>query len=92
MPVEPPTANALEHPETTMRLCRQPLRSPFIPALAAALWLMAEQPASAQVLLAQSGAAKTGIGWLIVLLGVGLGLIAVCRPSVRKGDKRKWWA
>ena len=27
-----------------------------------------------------------------ILLGVGLGLIAVCRPSVRKGDKRKWWA
>jgi hypothetical protein len=57
-----------------------------------ALWLVMEQTASAQVLLAQSGGAKTGIGWLIVLLGVGLGLIAVCRPSVRKGDKRKWWA
>ena len=58
----------------------------------AALWVVMEQTASAQVLLAQSGGAKTGIGWLIVLLGVGLGLIAVCRPSVRKGDKRKWWA
>ena len=76
----------------TTRLSPQPLRSPFIPALTAALWLTVAQPASAQVLLAQSGTAKTGIGWLIVLLGVGLGLIAVCRPSVRKGDKRKWWA
>lgn len=58
-------------------------------ALAAILWLATEQTASAQVLLAQSGGAKTGIGWLIVLLGVGLGLIAVCRTSVRKGLK-KW--
>jgi len=57
--------------------------------LVAPLWLATEQTASAQVLLAQSGTAKTGIGWLIVLLGVGLGLIAVCRPSVRKGTK-KW--
>jgi len=57
--------------------------------LVATLWLATEQTASAQVLLAQSGTAKTGIGWLIVLLGVGLGLIAICRPSVRKGAK-KW--
>ena len=57
--------------------------------LVATLWLATEQSASAQVLLAQSGTAKTGIGWLIVLLGVGLGLIAVCRTSVRKGIK-KW--
>jgi len=76
-----------------MRVFPQPLRSStFIPAVAAALWLMTAQSASAQVLLAQSGGAKTGIGWLIVLLGIGLGLIAICRPSVRKGDKRKWWA
>jgi hypothetical protein len=58
-------------------------------SLVAAIWLATEQSASAQVLLAQSGGAKTGIGWLIVLLGVGLGLIAVCRPSIRKGNK-KW--
>jgi len=59
-------------------------------ALVAALWLATEQTASAQVLLAQSGGAKTGIGWLIVVLGIGLGLIAVCRPSIRKGTK-KWY-
>jgi hypothetical protein len=50
---------------------------------------MMEQTASAQVLLAQSGGAKTGIGWLVVLLCVGLGLIAVLRPGVR--DKRPKW-
>lgn len=70
----------------------QQFRSGLRPVVVAALWVVMEQTASAQVLLAQSGGAKTGIGWLIVLLGVGLGLIAVCRPSVRKGDKRKWWA
>jgi hypothetical protein len=71
---------------------RQRVRSGLNAMAAGTLWLIMAQTASAQVLLAQSGGAKTGIGWLIVLLGVGLGLIAVCRPSVRKGDKRKWWA
>ena len=64
-------------------------RYALLSALVATLWLATEQSASAQVLLAQSGTAKTGIGWLIVLLGIGFGLIAVCRTSVRKGLK-KW--
>jgi hypothetical protein len=58
--------------------------------LALGVWLWLVPPAAAQGLIAQSGAAKTGIGWLVVLLGVGLGLLAVCRPSIRKGNKRSW--
>jgi hypothetical protein len=73
-----------------MRHCRPLIRYSLSTALVATLWLATEQTASAQVLLAQSGGAKTGIGWLIVVLGIGLGLIAVCRPSVRKGTK-KWY-
>ena len=64
-------------------------RYALLSTLVATLWLATEQTASAQALLAQSGGAKTGIGWLIVLLGIGLGLIAVCRTSIRKGIK-KW--
>jgi hypothetical protein len=37
----------------------------------------------AQPLLAQTGGTKTAIGWLIVLLCIGLGLLVVCRPSGR---------
>ena len=48
------------------------------------LWTGIQQPASAQVLLAQSGTAKTAVGWVIVLLCIGLGLLVVCRPSARK--------
>lgn len=72
-----------------MRRCRSLARSCQSLALIAALWLATEQPASAQALLAQSGGAKTGIGWLIVLLCVGLGLIAVLRRGVR--DKKPKW-
>lgn len=39
---------------------------------------------SAQIVLAQTGSTKTAIGWLIVALCVGLGLIVVLRPSSRK--------
>ena len=69
-----------------MRVLRQPLRATFVPALAATLWLLSAQSASAQVLLAQSGTAKTGIGWLIVLLGVGLGLHALCATMRERRD------
>jgi len=53
-------------------------------ALASAVWLAAEQTASAQTLLAQSGFAKTMIGWLLVFLCIGLGLLVVGRPSGRR--------
>jgi hypothetical protein len=39
--------------------------------------------ASWPIVLAQTGGAKTAIGWLIVLLCIGLGLLVVCRPSAR---------
>jgi hypothetical protein len=52
-------------------------------------WLAAEQSASAQVLLAQSGAAKSILGWLLVLLCLALGLVVVCRPSGRKDPDAK---
>ena len=44
-----------------------------------------------QVLLAQTGGSKTAVGWLIVLLCIGLGVLVVCRPSGRKevGGKKK---
>jgi hypothetical protein len=44
------------------------------------------------LLLAQSGAAKTAVGWVIVLLLLLLALLVVARPSGRKmpeGDKRR---
>jgi hypothetical protein len=47
-------------------------------------WLALEQTASAQTLVAQSGVAKTMIGWLLVLLAIGLGVLVVCRPSGRR--------
>ena len=54
-----------------------------------ATWLAAEQPALVQVLLAQSGAAKGILGWLLTLLAIALGLIVVCRPSSRKDPDKK---
>jgi len=39
---------------------------------------------SAQILLAQMGSTKTALGWVIVVLCIGLGLIVVLRPSSRK--------
>jgi len=39
---------------------------------------------SAQIVLAQTGGTKTAIGWVIVLLCIGLGLLVVCRPNNRK--------
>jgi hypothetical protein len=47
-------------------------------------WLAFEQTASAQMLIAQTGTAKTAVGWLIVILCIGLGLLVVLRPSSRK--------
>jgi nicotinamide riboside transporter PnuC len=52
-------------------------------------WLAAQQPASAQVLLAQTGSSKTAVGWVIVLLCIGLGLLVVCRPNARKSPLKK---
>ena len=53
------------------------------------VWLATEQPAAAQILLAQSGAAKSILGWLLTLLAIALGLIVVCRPSSRRDPDKK---
>ena len=66
------------------------LRSARTVLVGSALWLVSEQQASAQMLLAQTGGGKTAIGWAIVLICIGLGLLVVCRPSVRQTPiKRK---
>ncbi|MBW8884397.1 MAG: hypothetical protein JF612_06370 [Planctomycetia bacterium] len=44
---------------------------------------------SAPLILAQSGGTKTIIGWGIVLLCIGLGLLVVCRPSGRKSPLKR---
>jgi hypothetical protein len=41
------------------------------------------------VLIAQTGAAKTAVGWLIVLLCLLLGLLVVCWPTRRKSPDKK---
>jgi hypothetical protein len=57
------------------------------------LWLAGEQTASAQMLLAQSGMAKTAIGYTLVFLALILALLVICRPNSRKlaegGEKKK---
>jgi len=42
-----------------------------------------------QIVLAQTGGTKTAVGWLIVLLCVGLGILVVCRSSARKSPLKK---
>ena len=44
---------------------------------------------SAQIVLAQTGGTKTAIGWVIVLLCIGLGLLLVCRPNSRKSPLKR---
>jgi hypothetical protein len=56
-------------------------------------WLGSAQIAAAQavndpVLLAQTGTTKTAIGWGIAALCIGLGLLVICRPSVRIPPKK----
>ena len=65
-------------------LIHRSLRPALTFAIASAMWLSAEQPAQAGLLLAQTGAAKTAIGWLLVVLCLALALLVVCRPSRRK--------
>jgi hypothetical protein len=68
------------------------LRLALTSGLGFAAWLAAEQTASAQVLLAQSGPAKTAIGYVLVFLALILALLVICRPNSRKlaeGDEKK---
>ena len=68
------------------------LRLAITATLGCMAWLAAEQTASAQMLLAQSGMAKTAIGYVLVFLALILALLVICRPSSRKlaeGDEKK---
>jgi hypothetical protein len=67
-----------------MTMLSQLVRQYLMAAFAAVTWLGLQQTAAAQPLLAQSGLPKTMIGWLLVLLSIGLGLLVVCRPSGRR--------
>ena len=50
---------------------------------------LGEQTASAQALIAQTGTTKTAIGWVIVLLCIGLGLLVMCRPGRKAPELKK---
>ena len=50
---------------------------------------LGEQAASSQTLLAQTGTTKTAIGWVIVLLCIGLGLLVICRPGRKAPELKK---
>ena len=55
------------------------------------VWLALQQEASAQVLLAQTGMAKTAVGWTIVAVALIFALLVVGLPSWRKlpeGDEK----
>lgn len=67
------------------------MRRFLVVGLALVCWLATEATASAQGPVAQTGVAKTMVGWLLVLLAVGLGLLVVCRPTARLGaaDEKK---
>lgn len=68
---------------------RRPARHVLTALLGLASWLATEQMASAQTLLAQSGAAKTIMGWMLSVLAIVLGLLVICRPSGRKDPDAK---
>ena len=65
---------------TLLPLVRRFLLAAFV----AAAWHAGEHAALAQGLLAQTGAAKTAIGYVLFFLAVILGLLVVCRPSGRQ--------
>ena len=52
-------------------------------------WLSFDPSASGQILLAQTGTAKTILGWLLTIPALALGLLVVCRPSTRKDPDAK---
>ena len=72
------------------------LRASLLLNIGVALWLASGESASAAeglpLLLAQGGAVKTMLGYALMLLGIALGLIVVCRPSKRalpEGEDKK---
>jgi type VI protein secretion system component VasK len=59
-------------------------RYTLLAGMMAATWVAGEHAAFGQGLLAQTGAAKTAIGYLLFFLAVVLGLLVACRPSGRQ--------
>ena len=77
------------HPMSRTCAC---LRFGATASLGFAAWLAGEQTASAQMLLAQSGMAKSAIGYVLVFLALLLALLVIARPNSRKlaeGDEKK---
>ncbi len=60
------------------------IRKLLLVLLGHAIWLAGEQPAQAQMLLAQSGTAKTAVGWVLVAVALFFALLVVGLPSWRK--------
>ncbi|HZL89461.1 MAG TPA: hypothetical protein VFB96_13940 [Pirellulaceae bacterium] len=56
----------------------------LLASLFAAAWMASEQAAFGQALLAQTGAAKTAIGYVLFFLALILALLVACRPSGRQ--------
>jgi hypothetical protein len=81
---------AINHPSVDHEMTNRfpASRFSFSAAIGLAMILAAENSASAAELLAQTGTAKTAVGWAIVLLCIGLGLLVVCRPSGRKSPNQ----
>jgi hypothetical protein len=61
-----------------------PMTKTLLPTILAATWLATAEAAQAQGLVAQTGAAKSGVGYALFFLAVILGLVAICRPSGRQ--------
>ena len=67
------------------------LRTLLLSQIGLSLWLAGEQQAFGGLLLAQSGAAKTATGWVLVCLALFFALLFIGLPSWRKrpeGDAR----
>jgi len=68
------------------------LRTILLSLFGLSIWLAGEQQAAAGLLLAQSGVAKTAVGWVLVCLALFFALLVVGLPSWRRlpeGDDKR---
>ena len=82
-------AIAVDRFRMNFMIIRRLIRPVLTFAFGVSTWLASQEPAAAQLLVAQTGSTKTAIGWLIVLLCIGLGLLVVCRPNGRKSPLKR---
>lgn len=54
------------------------------------IWEVWENVGTSWLVVAQTGTTKTLIGWVLVLLCLGLALLVVGRPNAREPRKRRW--